>query len=481
MGRHSAILSVVLVATLAACAPDNPKPPPPTSETSNGPAPTAPPPNIVLISVDTARADHMSLYGYERNTTPFLEALAEESVVFDQAYTPMGITGPSHATLFTGLYPIGHGVVKNGLNLVGQHETLAEILKNGGYDTAAFIGSFVLDSRFGFAQGFDHYDDDILPEEGFVKLEEWEGIEVENGFDRRGDIVMRKAAKWIRETRDPAKPFFTFIHLFDPHAPYLGQEQLLAEVDPDWRTRDWINQSISLYDCEMRWVDELIRGLFVAYDQFEIADNTLTVITADHGEGLMDHGYLMHGFGVYEEEVRIPMILHDPRAKTDGRRMKSPVTLNDLYPTLQAYANIDPVQAGVGLNLRTAITGNETIPEDRAVFLQRRHFDNVMGNAAPPQYFPDNDAPPPVSLDGREFAVRQWPWKYVFNPDTGGKTLYNLQRDPGEQNPHDDPAVRERLQEVIEIWLEEQTIDLAIDAALSDEDREALEALGYIE
>ncbi|NNE07752.1 MAG: sulfatase-like hydrolase/transferase, partial [Gemmatimonadetes bacterium] len=161
-------LSCMLCALLS-CAPDN-----------------ASPPNILLISMDTVRSDHCSVYGYHADTTPNLQRVAEGGACFDLAYSPTSTTGPTHASLFTSLYPMQHGVIKNGLNLDDRFTTLAERLREKGYQTAAIISSFVLDSKFGYGQGFDFYDDDLDWESSKTQRRSWEGHEVEHGFDRPG-------------------------------------------------------------------------------------------------------------------------------------------------------------------------------------------------------------------------------------------------------------------------------------------------------
>lgn len=291
----------------------------PPEESSDQPKP----PNIVLISLDTTRADRMSLYGYERDTTPYLKSLAASSVVFEKAYAPMGVTGPSHATMFTGLYPVGHGVVKNGLRLGADHETLAEELYEVGYQTAAVTASFVLDRKFGLNQGFGFYDDDIQPNEGFIKLQQWEGFAVEKGFDRRGEYVMQRAMRWLTQDRREADPFFLFLHLFDPHAPYLAREEIVRSLDPEIDSRKGVDQLISVYDAEILLVDTLIGQFMDQIERLGLSENTILIVTADHGEGLMDHGYLLHGLGVYEEEVHVPLLFHYPRISTADAEFRS--------------------------------------------------------------------------------------------------------------------------------------------------------------
>ena len=155
------------------------------------------PPNLLLVTIDTLRRDHCSAYGYERDTTPHLRAFASQGVRFDAAYAPGPITGPTHATLFTGLYPIAHGYVKNGLRLDEAHQTLAERLRAQGYQTAAIVSSFALARRFGFEQGFESYDDRFAPHRSSIVWEEWEGHRVSQGFDQPAPDATRRAIRWL--------------------------------------------------------------------------------------------------------------------------------------------------------------------------------------------------------------------------------------------------------------------------------------------
>jgi arylsulfatase A-like enzyme len=191
------------------------------------------PPALLLISLDTTRSDHLSVYGYPRQTSPQLDALARQGVRFAAAYAASASTGPSHATLFTSLHPLQHGVVKNGLRLAEERETLAERLRAHHFQTAAVVSSFVLDAKFGFAQGFDLYDDDFAPEEATVTTSKWDGREVPGSFDRRGDHTTRRALHWLREGRDPARPFFLFVHYFDPHLSYAPPEPFATRFEAE--------------------------------------------------------------------------------------------------------------------------------------------------------------------------------------------------------------------------------------------------------
>ena len=179
-----------------------------------------PRPNILLVSLDTTRADHLSAYGYERDTSPTLRALSAEGVRFEVAYAPSATTGPSHASLFTSLYPLTHRVVKNGRSLAPEFDTMAELLSRAGFQTAAVVSSFVLSERFGYAQGFDVFDADFSGADVPSGTTLWEGHSVEGKFYGRADDTTRRALAWLDGRRAPDRPFFLFVHYFDPHDPY---------------------------------------------------------------------------------------------------------------------------------------------------------------------------------------------------------------------------------------------------------------------
>ena len=176
--------------------------------------------SLLMISLDTVRADHLSAYGYELDTSPFLRRLSSQGARLSQAYAASATTGPSHATIFTSLYPLAHGVLKNGLSLGGEHPTLAEILGRVGYDTVGIVSSFVLDARFGYARGFDRLDDDFDAETSSEKSKTWTGFDVTAGFDRRANDTTDRAVQWLEGRSADSPPFFLFVHYFDAHAPY---------------------------------------------------------------------------------------------------------------------------------------------------------------------------------------------------------------------------------------------------------------------
>lgn len=444
-------LSCMLCALLS-CAPDN-----------------ALPPNILLISMDTVRSDHCSVYGYHADTTPHLQRVSENGACFDLAYSPTSTTGPTHASLFTSLYPMHHGVIKNGLNLEDRFTTLAERLQDDGYQTAAVISSFVLDQKFGYGQGFEFYDDDLDWESSKTSVSSWEGHAVEHGFDRPGDEVTRRALQWLDGNRDDKRGFFLFLHYFDAHAPYLPPAALSTRFTPSDASPGSLEHEMGSYDGGIAFIDAQIGQLLDWLEQEQLDSNTIVVIVGDHGEGLGQHGEMRHGASVHEEVVRVPLLLMWPNRIRAGQRFASPTELLDLAPTLYELVGIDHEAADLkGRNLAPALRGEVPYEaRDRPVFLFRRHYD---AGSLP-------------GVRGMAYAVREGDWKYVYGPDEKRKELYNLREDPGElqnvltKRPHTWTRLHERLEE----WRSLNSAALSDVPAISQEDREALQALGYVE
>ncbi len=455
----AAAVGAVLLLTQAAC---NVTPPP---DPPKGP-------NIVFITMDTTRRDHCSVYGYERDTTPNLRAVADAGALFNLAYAPTASTGPSHATMFTSLYPVAHRVIKNGRVLTAEHETLAEILQGAGYETAAVVSSFVLDAKFGYAQGFDSYDDDMAFKRSSMRMREWEGHTIEKGFDQRADDVTKKAIRWVTKQRDPRKNFLLFIHYFDPHSPYSPPKPFASRFGSPSPQAGDMDGPMRRYDEEILFMDHEIGRFLESLDALAGAENTIVVVAGDHGECLGQHGHLEHGLNIYEEAVRVPLLIRWPGQVAPGTVFQEPVEMVDLVPTLLELAGIQPKDVGFqGKSLARALQGKASLDAGRPVFLHRRHY--VYNPGIPTQ----GDA------RGEKFAIRVRNWKYIEGPEEGTKELFNLEQDPGElANLYD--TERERglthsahLREFIKTHRANDLPSLPI----SDEDREALEAMGYLQ
>jgi arylsulfatase A-like enzyme/Flp pilus assembly protein TadD len=268
--------------------------------------------NLVLVSVDTLRADHLSSYGATSPRTPHIDRLASEGVLYERARTVAPTTLPAHASLFTGLTPPAHGVRDNvGFYLDERFPTLASHLKSQGYDTGAFVGAFVLDSRFGLDRGFDRYDDNL--EETADSL---------SGFvaQRPGGEVLERALAWIRSREGSGRPFFAFVHFYDPHTPYEHEG----------------------YAGEVAYVDERVGELLSFLDERKLTDRTLVVLTADHGESLGEHGEMTHGLFLYEATLRIPLLLRYPGAPA-ASRVSEPMAITAIPSRILELLRVPPM------------------------------------------------------------------------------------------------------------------------------------------
>jgi arylsulfatase A-like enzyme len=267
--------------------------------------------NALLIVVDTLRADRLECYGYRNVKTPVMNRLAEEGVLFQQAISQVPLTLPSHCSILTGLSPRSTGVRDQaGFSLANERTTLAELFKASGYETAAFISASVLNSAGGLAQGFDVYSD----------LTNVTGKSTEGETERRGDVVVTEALQWMLASG--RKPFFVWIHLFEPHTPYSPPEPYKGQY------------AASPYDGEVAYVDSLLGNLFSTLDERKLEQKTTVLLTSDHGESLGEHGEQAHGFFLYDATLRIPLILKDPSFSLRNRVVTDQVRSIDIAPTL---------------------------------------------------------------------------------------------------------------------------------------------------
>jgi arylsulfatase A-like enzyme len=295
--------------------------------------------NLLLITLDTLRADHLNCYGYEKNTSPALEALASTSVVFDNAIAQSAVTPVSHASILTGLNPYNHklrslhgGV---GYKLPDNCFTLAELLKSHGYATGGFVSAFPVTMHYGLHQGFETWDEEFA-KDGDTRILTDSGIVNTGRTQRRGDETTTKAVTWLRQHTNT--PFFAWIHYFDVHDPLvLPPKKYLALFPPTSRRKADVLRSI--YDSEISFVDEQINRVLGELDRLNVRDNTVVVVLSDHGEGLGDHQWWGHSI-LYQEQIRIVFILSIP-GQGEGRRVSSLVRSIDLVPTIIELFNLD--------------------------------------------------------------------------------------------------------------------------------------------
>ena len=283
-----------------------------------------PKPNVVLVTLDTTRADHLGCYGYAGARTPNLDAIARGGVLFAQAASVAPLTQPAHSSIMTGMYPTFHGVRINGNTALGQEQkTIAEALRERGYATGAFIGAFVLDGRWGLNQGFQVYDDHF-------DLEKHKHLDL-GSVQRPANEVVDSALAWLEDRK--REPFFAWVHLYDPHTPYEPPEPFLSQFGAGGMA--------GLYDGEIAFMDQQL-GRLVSWLQTNALDEkTVLVIMGDHGEGLGRHGEGTHGFFVYDDTVHVPLLMAAPLPGLHGRRVETQVSAVDIYPTLLGLAGID--------------------------------------------------------------------------------------------------------------------------------------------
>lgn len=292
-------------------------------------------PNIIIITIDTVRADHLGCYGYGLIQTPNIDALARSSARFSHAFTPVPITLPAHAALFTGSFPMATGVHDFASNtLPSSAVTLAKILRQNGYATGAFLGAPVLDSRYGLNQGFDTYFDHF----DFTRLDEAKADEVK----RRGDVVIDEALGWLK--KKPRRPFLLWVHLYDAHYPYAAPEPYASR----YKTRP--------YDGEIAFADAQIGRLLSFLRATASFTNSLVVLAADHGEGLGEHGEEKHGFFIYDSTLHVPLLVKVPGALP--RRVDEEVSLVDVMPTLLQALRIPIPPTVQGRSLLKGILGH---------------------------------------------------------------------------------------------------------------------------
>ena len=344
------------------------------------------PPNVLLITIDTVRADRIGAYGYAKAATPVMDRLAREGVRFADATTQAPLTGPAHAALLTGLYPARIGVRDNATTPVPDSATTAaELFKARGYRTGGFVGAFILTAPYGFAQGFDTFDADFPGFSDGLKLQ----------VQRRGDAVVDAALKWLEG--GSTQPFFGWVHLYDAHAPYDAPAPFAVRFKS------------SPYDGEIAYVDACIGRLVSALEQSGRLDRTLIAVVADHGESLGEHGEAEHGMFLYESVLHIPWIMRLPARARTGTIVGGQVRTIDVLPTLAAIAGV-PMPRVDGESVAALIEGKT-----------RRDAPTSFAETYYPKWH----------YGWSELkSVRDDRWKFIDAPK---QELYDLRADPAER------------------------------------------------
>lgn len=338
---------------------------------------------MVLITIDTLRADHLGCYGDKQIKTPNIDALASDGTRFERAFSVVPVTLPSHATMLTGTYPMLSGMHDFSLNKLNPSQpTLASVLKQSGYATGAVIAAAVLDSRFGLNQGFDFYYDHF----DFNRLDETNLDEME----RPGNEVADVALDWLEKNWQ--KKFFLWMHLYDPHFPYKPPEPYRTEY------------AGRLYDGEIAFADVQVGRLVRFLKDMGVYENTVILLAGDHGEGLGEHGEKTHGFFIYNSTMHVPLMIRLPGV-AGGKTVLEPVSLVDVMPTALSAAGVDIPAEVQGKNLLPRVRGTtaDVVERDRNVYgetyLPRIHFNWSELRAAENEKYHFIDAPKPELYD----------------------------------------------------------------------------------
>jgi choline-sulfatase len=416
-------------------------------------APRPQPCNVILITLDTTRADRMGFLGSQRGLTPNLDALARQSVVFTHAYSQVPLTTPSHATILTGTYPQFHQVNDFGVPLAPALPYAPDIFRGRGYHTAAFVGSLVLDpaagSAPGFDRGFDTYD------AGFHRRRL--GEDRYQAIERRGREVVAHALAWLNQ--HPKGPFFIWVHLYDAHDPYDPPEPYKSRY------------AAAPYDGEIAYVDSALGKLLVSLQARGLYTGSVIAVMADHGEALGDHGEATHGIFLYDETIRVPLLIKLPGERAAGKHIESRVGLVDVLPTLlQATGTpVRPEIQGKSLLalLNLAPAGNVATKQDPALSLER------------PAYA-ETDYPHRSFGWSSLRALRTGKYLYVEAPH---RELYDQAADPKDAHnlSATSAAVSDTLSSQLEAFRRSTTSSLeAPKVSMDPELQEKLSALGYV-
>ena len=432
------------------------------------PAAAAPLAPVILISIDTLRADHLSCYGYRNLKTPSIDSLTANGTLFSQASSQIPITLPSHLSLLTSTYPFANGIEENGERVPPGATTLAVVLQSRGYLTAAFIGGYFLAREFGLDQGFSLYDS---PFTGHM-----EGSEAAAALKRPAADVLAEARKWLAGHDNPsAVPFFVFIHLFDLHHPYTEPESFRTQYPG------------SEYDAELAYTDSMLGEFWQFLKDRGIFSCSLIVLTADHGESLGDHGESTHGYFIYQSTLRVPLIIHwpdehasggTPRVRVPGvrdprpggaavppirpSRVDEPVGLIDVAPAILQFLGLPQPSSFEGtslLDLLSAAAGASAAP--RGVYSESLYAHDKFGWA-------------PLR------ALRIGDFKYIDAPEP---ELYNLASDPSEQHNliSNHPAVAQALRtRLVDLRKQFARAGAPAQPEISPEALANLHALGYL-
>lgn len=412
--------------------------------------------SIFLITIDTIRADHLSCYNYPRKVTPFIDSLAKDGIIFTSAYSNSSTTAPAHSSIFTGLYPITHGVLKNWIKLDDNFQTLAEILKEEGFKTVAFTG-VELFKACNLYQGFEYYNE---PENA---REKW------GKKYRSARLTFGEIKKFFSQKKVNGK-YFIWIHFFDPHRPYYPPQKFIGKIkqfnDKEKMIRFWENvhkinpevykgevfrhrersnffkkegdlkhenmtaedimyEQINLYDAEIIYVDKVLEEIFNFFEEIGFNKNSLWIITGDHGEGLGNHNWFMHGKHIYRELIHIPLIFYF-REKRIRKKESAVVEHTNILPTILEILKIKKYKKENRLNgvsMLPLILGQVKKYNKRFSFAQREKY-KFRKMKKIPDYL--------IYEKGDKFSVIDDRFHFIYNITTGREEFFDIRKDPYE-------------------------------------------------
>ncbi len=385
--------------------------------------------HVVLISLDTCRADYLSCYGYAQPTTPHIDALARQGFLFSHAMTPIPVTLPAHASMLTGTIPPHHGKHENKDPYFDpSHVTLAALLKTKGYRTGAFVGSQILNSGLGLNRGFDTYDDKFAQSE------------------RRAEEVNHAAFEWLEKQQ--SYPVFLFLHYYDPHDAYEPPEPFATTFKE------------SPYAGEIAYTDHCIGQVVAKLKSLDMYESSLIIVTADHGEMLGEHAETTHMYFIYQSAMKVPMIYKLP-GSNGSQRIDDLASIIDIVPTVCDLVDIDPPAPIQGKNLAGYFSNTPPESEDRHLYCESLYPTKYEANSL-------------LGLIGKR-------WKYI---QTNRPELYDLQKDPGEQTnlvdaePHRARILKDRLAQILKQTVRQEKA--REEASLDAESLKHLRSLGYV-
>lgn len=386
---------------------------------------------VILISIDTLRSDHLPAYGYKGIETPNIDALRGDSILFSKAYSHVPLTLPSHATILTGMLPADHGIRDNvGYRLPDSVPMVQELLAKNGYATGAAVSAFVLRRETGIARGFDFFDDDVRPVNGETLI---------GRVQRDGGDTLKAGQKWL--DAQGKKPFFYFLHLYDPHSPYTPPEPFFTRYS-------------NHYDGEIAYADSVVGDLIADLKRLGIYDDALIILLSDHGEGLSEHGEEEHGLFLYREALQVPLIVKLPQQRKKGATIGVPVQLVDVFPTILDRTATPMPASGhrTGQSLLTFLDGGAVRPVYSETFYPRFHFGWSDLHSL---------------IDGNDHYIR------APQPE-----LYDLAADPGEKRNmiEENRRATVKMRAALEPLVKEAQTPTNIDP----EEARKLAALGYV-